>query len=109
MRGVVIPEMVAAKFKDLKRALIKARKGSANDEIEVHLKKLIKADEYLETNGTLAIKYLDTLDKTYLGSDDAADETDGDGGAQVQELDDGEGEDGEEEDESDESDEEDNE
>ena len=40
--------------------------GNANDLIEINVKKLIKADAYLQSDGAVANKYIDALWDFYL-------------------------------------------
>ena len=70
--GVVIPEDILGKVKDLQEALSAERKGNGNDEIEINVQKLIKADEYLQSNGAVAEKYIEALWDFYLAEEDAA-------------------------------------
>ena len=44
--------------------------GNANDLIEINVQKLIKADEYLQSGGAVAKKYIDALWDFYLPDED---------------------------------------
>ena len=64
--NICIPEDIANKVGDVQAALEANRMGNANDLIEINVKKLIKADEYLQSDGAVANKYIDALWDTYL-------------------------------------------
>ena len=54
--------------------------GNANDLIEINVQKLIKADEYLQSGGAVANKYLDALWDFYLPDEQPSNDDASNGG-----------------------------
>ena len=76
LRGVEIPENITGLLEDLQKALVANRMGNGNEEIKINVQKLIKADEYLQSNGAVAAQYMQALWEFHLNdavpNDDAA-------------------------------------
>lgn len=80
LRDVEIPEDIANKVSDVQTALEANCMGNANDLIEINVQKLIKADEYLQSGGAVANKYLDALWDFYLPDEQPSNDDASNGG-----------------------------
>ena len=102
LRGVKLSPAIETKMKTLEKQLKLTNETFAWH--ETNIKKLVKADKFLKTNGALAGKYMDEMRKYYLSpdtsnDDDLSDEAEVNRGVQVAELEgDDDNEQGEEDD-----------